>query len=509
MKIYKAFEEAKNGTKIPVFLSGRSMESRYNPQRDAENLCNNIEANLQFFLVLGIGSGIFIELLSQKYPAAKIIGLELYKEDIDFLKESETIKKLCKNPLITFTPLEKLEETLEQNYLPARYGNLKIIEQRGWINEIQDKIESINSILRKSLGIISADYSVQAHFGKIWTSNILNNSLLAEKHSLSFFEDRENILKKTAVIVAAGPSLDKTISILSDKNSRSEYFIFSTDTAGQALIKQGIIPEVIVSIDGQAVSYNHFMKEEEFHKAEIKSAPLFAFDLCSNFSAAKYIFESGNKVMFFSSGHPLSRAINVSNGNILNNIFSGAGTVTISALDLALLSGFTKLLILGADFSYFNGKAYTAGTYLDTLYNQSSSKLLKAEQSFSKLMFRTELKSITENIKTTEILEAYRLSLEKYLQEKNISFTNENDIYVLECKSSFNNSINQGMGIFKKSASFSLKPFIKKVLESSSEEIEPLLLPYIAWLRNNDKYKNLTYNELLNLALQSIVSYNI
>lgn len=507
MTIYKAFEAAKNGTKIPVFLSGRTMESRYNPERDAENLFNNIDSESDFFLVLGIGSGIFLELLSQKKTGAKILAFELSEEDINFLRQNERIEKLYKNSKIIFCNSYNLEEKLIQNYLPAKYGNLKIIEQRGWINENQEKINNINSIIKKTLGIISADYSVQAHFGKIWNCNILNNCLFLQNHCLSAYKYKAELLEKTAVIVAAGPSLDKTINLFSESD-RDKYFIFSTDTAARALIKRKIIPEVVVSIDGQAVSYNHFM--ESLDTSE--QAPLFTFDLSANPSAVRHISETGNKLSFFCSGHPLSTAINASNSFALSDVFSGAGTVTISALDLALQSGFRKLLILGADFSYSNGKAYSSGTYLDTLYNQQSTKLSKSEQIFSKLMFRTELKSLSPEIKTTNILEAYKFSLEKYLNDKNIHFIKKNDVYKLECtltkeKEHEDNSHNQG--IFKTaSSSFSLDNFRKKIASLTQEEIEPLLLPYVAWLRNNTKYKSLPYNDLLKLALESIVSYN-
>ena len=40
--IYKSIETAKNGSQIPVFQSGRTMESRYNPERDAENWFGNL-----------------------------------------------------------------------------------------------------------------------------------------------------------------------------------------------------------------------------------------------------------------------------------------------------------------------------------------------------------------------------------------------------------------------------------------------------------------------------------
>ena len=36
--IYKEISEAKNGSLIPLLKNGSSIESKYNPERDAENL---------------------------------------------------------------------------------------------------------------------------------------------------------------------------------------------------------------------------------------------------------------------------------------------------------------------------------------------------------------------------------------------------------------------------------------------------------------------------------------
>ena len=498
MKLYKSFEQAKNGTLIPVFTSGKTMESRYNPERDAETLCHSIEDGFNFFLVLGTGSGLFIKKLSERFPFARIISLELYQDDIDFLRQSEILKELEKNPNILFSSLASLENDLSQNYIPAKFGDLKIIEQRAWINENKDYIGQINLILQRTIGIISADFSVQSHFGKIWTTNILNNSLLAENiynnsksdFPLSNIFSKET-LQKTAVIVAAGPTLDKTISILKDS---SKYFIISTDTAGSSLLKNNITPDVIVSIDGQNVSYNHFMKN---------SSTVYAFDLCSNFSAAKHIAENNNRLFFFCSGHPLAKAINTSFDNTFPTLFSGAGTVTITATDLAVKAGFKEILVLGADFSYSNGKAYAAGTYLDSLYNIKSSKIETCEKSFSRLMFRTELQK-TGQVSTTPILEAYKASFEKYISQKNISFTKDNDIYKLLVPDN-----KPELTSFNFSTNISMAAFFKKLKASTPEEAEILLLPYVAWLKNNKIYKNYSYSELLKLAFNTIVSYNI
>ena len=105
---------------------------------------------------------------------------------------------------------------------------------------------------------------------------------------------------------------------------------------------------------------------------------------------------------------------------------------------------------------------------------------------------------------TSPILEAYKTSFEKYLAYQKISFIKENDIYKLSIS---NNKPRENF--ITSSKSISLEAFLKKFSSSKPEEAEKLLLPYIAWLRNNKLYKNYSYSELLKLAFNTIVSYNI
>ena len=49
--IYTSILSAKNGSLIPLFDDGKSMESKYNPQNEAERNAENTEAS-SFFLIL-------------------------------------------------------------------------------------------------------------------------------------------------------------------------------------------------------------------------------------------------------------------------------------------------------------------------------------------------------------------------------------------------------------------------------------------------------------------------
>ena len=83
-------------------------------------------------------------------------------------------------------------------------------------------------------------------------------------------------------------------------------------------------------------------------------------------------------------------------------------------------------------------------------------------------------------------------------------FRKADDVYELHCPAE-----GKTYGLTEKSGKLSLAPFFAKIKSSDIYEAETILLPYVAWLRNNKDYKNFEYKDLLKLALDSIVSYNI
>ena len=490
--IYDSIILSKTGSQIPLLKNGKTVESRYNPEREAQVIIQDVKnkTNSSLFLVFGIGSGILIKGLLEEFPDCKIIAVERYKEDIEFLSQIALISNLKKNSSIIFTYAQNLTECLCNNTLPAKYGMPHIIELRAWMQENIECKNELEEAVNKAFRIISADYSVQAHFGKIWMHNILGNlTLLSEMHdNISTQALYKKIDRnKTALILAAGPSLDKKIEKI--KNNRQSYYIISTDTASQSLRKSKCNADAVISIDGQNVSVNHF-------SGNVSKDTLYFFDLCASSSAAKYISSHNASLIYFSSGHPMCSLA----GNF-PQIFSGAGTVTIAAADLAFKLGFKKVIVLGADFAYSEGKAYTGGTYLESLNSLNENKLISSEKKYDTLMFRTELQHCENNKKTTEILSAYKSSFIDYLKLNEITFEYKDDEYHLlqnkEIKDQF--FINEN---------FKIHDFLNYCANCKAEEIETALLPYIAYLRKQDENKNTQYSEFLKLAQTYIVRYN-
>ena len=487
-QLYSSLFTAKNGSVIPVFASNRTMESRYNPQSEAERLVE-VTPSSSFYIVLGIGGGILIEKLLQKYPSSFFLCIEKDDETLTFLHQLPLITELENNPHVKLTTIQNLSSDFEATYIPSLYGGLYVVEQKGWVQEVEYLYPLIQRIIKASLNNISADFSVQTHFGKMWQKNILNNLKTYSFITSNAFNLLEAKLKsskqKKAAIIAAGPSLDKTISILS--NSRYKYFIISTDTAYTSLLRNNLIPDAVVSIDGQNVSHSHF-----FNNNPDLSSTLFVFDLCANHSAVNHIANYTANILFSASGHPFSELICSYAPQTFIHLFSGSGTVTISALDFAVKCGFSSIEVFGADFSYYKTRTYTKGTYLDDLFSVNSSALKTFEYNFLKLLFRTELIQSDDDERTsTTVLDSYRQSFEQYLQSNNYSFNKTNNRYFI--------TLNNSQNIFSQASAYS--PLTKSDFIEIIKRLQNQLKINENELKNSSETQKNTIFELNNLDI--------
>lgn len=414
---YTDLISAKDGKIIPA-KGKTAFHSKYAPEKEAESFASQFQEN-GFFIILGLCGGYHIQKLHEKFPSSKIIVVESSKADILFLSKIECVKNLERQENIFITDLENLEKTILENYLPAVDGNLYFKPLRSYENEFPETVKKSEEIIQNALKIVSADFSVQKHFGKIWQKNIFENLSIAE--SCETFTDfiKDFDTSKTAAVIAAGPSLNK--SVLELKKNRGKYFIISTDTAYGALEKNGVSADVVVSVDGQMVSHSHFMFKPQ-------PQTKFVFDLCACPSAARKILKDGNKIIFSESSHPLANFANHYDGkNHFVHLETGSGTVTIAAANFAAAAGFKQIKLFGADFSYIDGLPYAKGTYLDTNFRRNETRILNAETKFVNLLYRTKTIRISKNTFTTEILQSYKTTMEEFFKSHGIKKIRENE----------------------------------------------------------------------------------
>ena len=199
--IYNSFIQTKNDSTIPILTNGKTVESRYNPQNDALRTLESYSQG-NFFIVIGIASGILISLLKEKFSFAKIICIEKSQNDITFLNQLELVDDLSKSQNIIFTDIENLQTVIEQNYIPSFYGNLQIIEQRGWILENHDATKQIQQKIQNALFTITKDFNQNINYksdGIVVLDYSFDAKALPYSITSDIIESNQSILKYSII----------------------------------------------------------------------------------------------------------------------------------------------------------------------------------------------------------------------------------------------------------------------------------------------------------------------
>ena len=465
--IYSGTIESKTGALIPLFTDGKPMHSKYNPLAEA----SSFEAALpqdskgqkaSCIVACGIGAG--FHLASLVKAGRLVFAVEADEESLSFCLQLDSVKELLQYPNFIVCTEENLCSQIVNNYLPQVHGGIVLAPHRAWEDRAIVCCSNIRSLLALALKQVAADYSVQAHFGKLWQRNIfLNLKDFKNENSELFFDT-----KKIAAVIAAGPSLDQSLQEI--QLHPDKYCVFATDTALSVLQDKGIQCDAVVSIDAQHVSLTHF---ENLNEKSTKPRLCF-FDLASCHECIQAAREAGIPTLFVHTGHPLAQL--AAEEAYIPRIQAGSGTVTIASCDIARKLGFEKIQLFGADFAYGGGKPYAKGTYLDRLYNKASNKTLPSEQIFSSLMYRTQLIDKDEKTKTTEVLEGYRKTLAEWMSMH--SFSQKDKVWICSSK--------QETFSFEKSAKdFDFTSFVKKwcfQLEKQFNEKDKKITPYLTSL---------------------------
>ncbi|MCX7655843.1 MAG: DUF115 domain-containing protein, partial [Treponemataceae bacterium] len=212
---------------------------------------------------------------------------------------------------------------------------------------------------------------------------------------------------------AAGPSLEKHLPYL--KKNKRDFFLLATDTSLSALLLSNIVPDGIVSIDCQHISYHHFLKGIP------EKVPLFV-DLVSPPS----VVQKSRHPYFFAGGHPLTRYL-VQQWRSFPVVDTSGGNVTYAAVSLAVQLGARTIRLYGADFSYPEGKMYARGTYLYDIFLGKQSRLAPLESILSALLFKNQSLEKKGDCRgwryETKLLTSYRLRLERLAQDLSLSIT--------------------------------------------------------------------------------------
>lgn len=400
-----------------VFKNGKSifLHSAYNPEKEANALINEIknetEKDLDLVFIFGIGAGYLINAFKKLNiniaiiePSIKFFNLlidnfkldKILEDNITFFIGGDDIEDIEK--FISLTNTKKVKFFITRSYATL-FNEEALFYQSKVLSIVDKKIININTISR---------------FDKLWAYNIASNvAKISTYYGVNkFFDKYKNI---PAVIVSAGPSLEKNIRKL--KEIKNKALIIAVDTAIKPLFSHNISPHFVITIDPQKKNSKYF------RNVNFKESVLIAES-----SVDKEAIDSFNGAIYFiNSIFPLAKYFMEELGD-RGDITTG-GSVSTAAYDFAIRIGANPIIMVGLDLSFPNYQTHIKGSYHEENFFTEIYKLDSYDSRIYKVLIagnlREEKNIYNEKVWTDSRFDMYKNWYEEQCEKNNkIKFYN-------------------------------------------------------------------------------------
>ncbi|MBU2599275.1 DUF115 domain-containing protein [bacterium] len=335
------------------------------------------EADL--LVILGWGMGLCLEsILKLCSPKTFILVIEeslsrfkdvLSKRDLSVIIECERISiSVNESPFIA-TLLR-----LERYFSVLTFKEMYVIEHLPSIKENPKYYQEVEAKLKEALYMATVNVGTFLRYGAIWKNHILTNFPLILKHpGVNCLNHKFKELP--VIIVGAGPSLDRNITTL--KEVKDTALIISTDTALTTMLKNKVLPHLVMTVDGTIKNFTKCYQNLDIPKNIFLISDLMAYpETFSKFSS--------EKIFILNDGHPLLQWLGRFAG--FDSYIPRGGNVSTAAFNLALRLGSKTIILIGQDLSFPGGKFYSQGIVKKTSRylknNLDSSQLMEIQDIF-------------------------------------------------------------------------------------------------------------------------------
>lgn len=319
--------------------------SKYNMKIEIEKIQNNIKEtpDLKLIVIFGSGSGVWIDELDKITSDKKILIIEPDKYLFENMKNKKfniyknQVQLLCMEDMDFYNNMLSVVKSSEIKILI--FGNYDFVYKK--------ELDSFISDIKRVIVDVKIRQNTSNYFSKIWLKNYLEN--IPQLINSNIINNYKNIFKnKPAIIISAGPSLDKNLQFL--KGHEDKFIIIAVGRSLNATQKYGIKIDFTAIIDGGEDMYNVF---KDSLNTEV---PLLFNELSNSKIIEKYI---GEKI-FFST-----MEFEKSDKEILDfepiTLFQG-GSVAHACIDFAKILGCSCIILMGQDLAYTDDKIHASNS---------------------------------------------------------------------------------------------------------------------------------------------------
>ncbi len=418
-------EAAKHPNEFFLSRDGRALASSVSPFTQAKRQTDAIVIqSTDLVAVLGLGNPHLIREVNAKLGPGQILLLIDKEKDLLFPLWNEWLEPVMEMPgrhlFLGESSLPLLWNYLES--LPVeRVSGIRILRNAASVASEELFYAEADIRLRKILSSKMSDLLTKFEFERIWVKNSLVNTanFLSPPNPRTRIESLKDKFEGVpSLLVSAGPNLRRQCEWI--RSIRDKVFVMSCDTSLKVLLKHGIIPDGIMTLDAQTHSVFHFLGENT------EEIPLFA-DLVSsppilrNLKFKSVVHSLTAKYLVDASGE-LKREATAGSASAeslvgpIGDIQSG-GSVATTAFDLLRSLGCKPCFLVGQDLAYSGREIHSTGTH----HNEKWLTLLSRKTSLEKInesIVRKRDTRYVPSVTGSEVLTDYVLDLYRHWFEE-------------------------------------------------------------------------------------------
>jgi hypothetical protein len=461
----------KNGN--PTYLF-----SRYNPVKEGEKQAEKFSVKEEHIVIIGGGSPYFLKEVLKKIDRGKrVFYIEPYPELLSFSAKNLQMEEYI-NYFDFFTigipQNDDFEQKIQEGIDIVKLDKIDYIIHPIINNLLRDEIDIILEKINNTALQLVYDFVTRMKDGKRVQKNILNNiNIISNSPSINRLKNLFSDIP--AIIVSAGPSLDKNLPYIKDMETRG--IIISTDTALKPLLSFNIKPHFVVAGDPSYFNYLH-LKNIKIEKSYLITEPSVDSRVFNGFE---------NRVFLTIFDKPLLELLEKYIGEISH--LNTWGTVASLALEIAHFTGASPIFFIGQDFSYPYKLKYTRETIYDNdwIYKNNNQDYIREK---TESIINMKDKKTVKDIFDRELITNYKL--EKYKEYLN-SILKKDKKYINITEGGYFNSIYNSTSWFEiLKLKRQKRDFFKEIerihsnsiIKNSKKKIERFLKIYIKNFKN-------------------------
>jgi hypothetical protein len=354
--------QARDGVDITRLRVGDKLwylNSQYHPLQETETFAEQYREVLDysFMVFLGLGNGMFARQLQKKMEGhVRFLFFEPSKEIFIHTLNNYDISDLLKRENIHIV----VEGLNEDRFEPILMSNIEITNYK---LAIYDALPKYRQLFSECFQRLEKEYceAVERVVKYLHTEFLLGremaiNAIYNMRHLLNCnYRDDFNgkfPLDIPAVVVSAGPSLEKNVQIL--KEMKGKAFIVAVDTALGYLSEQGIRPDLAVTVDAKKPL--HLFEDKGVREMQL------VMDASANRKAVDLL--SGHKVILSGGWYAYyQRIFRVVNKRF--DILENGGSVATTAFSLLKEWGFRRIVLVGQDLAVAPDKVHAGKDTVD------------------------------------------------------------------------------------------------------------------------------------------------